>query len=275
VTTPNASVVVTSYATPTPMLAMSIVSLLTQTVSEVEVVLVVDGALSVASEDLIGQMQRDDERLVVVRPGRVGRARALNLGLQTARAPLVGIQDADDASHPRRLEIQMALLEANPKLALLGTGARIIASLTETADWELDDEQPEVRTIARDILRSNPIVHSSVLARRTAVESVGGYDERRSAQFDYDLHLRLYTAGNSLGVTDVPLVLHRRHPDQFFEGLSPVGRAWGSCRLQMSYISKLGGPMKLGYYGIAGSRLVYQVGRGVAWRWSSRLGHTT
>jgi teichuronic acid biosynthesis glycosyltransferase TuaG len=267
---PAVSVVITSYATPAALLGASLDSLLGQTLDDIEVVLVVDGELATASEELVSMTQAKDDRLVVVRPGRVGRAWALNVGLSAASAPFIGIQDADDASHPRRLEIQMDLLAREPELALLGTGARITVSTTDGADWFVPSEVPPVRRVGRAVLRSNPIVHSSVLARRSALDAVGGYDESRRAQFDYDLFLRLHAAGFELGICDLPLVLHRRHPDQFFEGLAPARRAWGSYRLQLSHIARLAWPEKVLYSGIACGRLAYQVGRGVAWHQTSR-----
>jgi glycosyltransferase involved in cell wall biosynthesis len=262
---PVASVVVTSYNTPNRLLAISLLSILGQSLEDIELILVVDGDLTPENEELVDSLQRADERLVVFQPGRVGRAQALNLGLDAARSPLIGIQDADDASHPRRLEIQSALLELTPKLAVLGAGARISASVTATADWPLSDGDPKVFVVGRSLLRSNPVVHSSVLARREALVAVGGYDERRTAQFDYDLLLRLKAQGISIGHCDLPLVLQRRHPGQFFEGLAPASRAWGSCRLQLTHISQLEGPAKLAYYGVAGGRFAYQVARGMAW----------
>ena len=110
--TPTASVVVTTYATPPDLLAIGIDSLLGQTLTDIEVVLVVDGDLTPGAEEVVTARADADPRLVVLRPGRVGRARALNLGVRAASAPLVGIQDADDASHPRRLEVQVARLDA-------------------------------------------------------------------------------------------------------------------------------------------------------------------
>jgi len=267
---PAVTVVVTSYATPTGLLAISLLSILGQTMEDLELILVVDGDLSPESEELLDSLQRADDRLVVFRPGRVGRAQALNLGLDAARSPLVGIQDADDASHPRRLEIQSALLQLTPKLAVLGAGARVSTSITATADWPLGDGDPKVFVVGRSLLRSNPVVHSSVLARREALLAVGGYDERRTAQFDYDLLLRLKAEGLAIGHCDLPLVLQRRHPGQFFEGLAPASRAWGSVRLQLTHIGQLDGPVKFAYYGVGGGRFAYQVARGMAWHRASR-----
>ena len=73
----------------------------------------------------------------------------------------------------------------------------------------------------------------------------------------------------------LPLVLQRRHPGQYFEGLAPASRAWGSCRLQVTHISQLQGPVKLAYYGVAGGRFAYQVARGMAWHRASRRHRST
>lgn len=268
--TPTASVVVTTYATPADLLAIGIDSLLGQTLAEIEVVLVVDGELTPEAEEIVTARTQADPRLVVLRPGRVGRARALNLGVRAASAPLVGIQDADDASHPSRLEVQVRLLDADLGLALLGTGFRISTSLTETASWDLPGTDARAITVGDALLRSNPIVHSSVLARASAFERVGGYDERRTAQFDYDLLLRLRAEGGLLAIVDLPLVMHRRHPDQFFEGLAPAPRAWGSYRLQQAHIGELPPLRRVGYSAVALGRLGYQVARSRAWHRSSR-----
>ena len=272
---PAASIVVTTYATPPCLLEISLESLLEQTLTDIEVIVVVDGELSDSSEAYLAGVAAVDPRLVILRPGRVGRARALNVGMTAARSEIVGIQDADDASHPQRLEVQLDLFARVPRLSLLGAAAVITTDLGARADWELPVVPPSVRVLGRALLRSNPIVHSSVLARRPALDRIGGYDECRSAQFDYDLTLRLAGDGAVLGVCDLPLVLHRRHPDQFFEGQAPMRRSWGSYRLQMSHIGALPQPMRTGYFGVAAGRFGYQVARGVAWHRASNRQRTT
>jgi len=109
-----------------------------------------------------------------------------------------------------------------------------------------------------------------VLVRASALERSGSYDERRAAQFDYELLLRLHAAGDVLAIVDTPLVMHRRHPNQFFEGLAPLMRAWSSYRLQQSHIADLPLARRLGYSLVAIGRLAYQVARGMAWHRTSR-----
>lgn len=267
---PRVSIVTTVRGTPVPLFAISIESILAQSVEDLELILVFDGDLSEEGEEMIRSFQDADPRLVVVRPGRIGRGAALNLGLRHARADLVGIQDADDASHVERLATQLDVFRHNPNLALLGTGARVSRGLTERADWSISAAPPRVHPVDMALLRTNPIIHSSVLARVRAVARVGGYDARRVAQLDYDLLLRLRARGEIIGVCDRPLVLHRRHPGQTYEGMSPSSRAWSSYRLQTSHVSDLPPVPRIGYHGIAATRLVYQVARGMAWHRASR-----
>jgi glycosyltransferase involved in cell wall biosynthesis len=268
--TPIVSVVVTTHATPTPLLAVALDSLLDQTLAELEVVLVADGDLDPEAESLVEILADADARLVVLRPGRVGRARALNLGREAARAELVAIQDADDASHPRRLEIQVAQLACLPGVAALGAEAMFVEGVDARADWDLADDALRITRVDRAMLWSNPIVHSSLVVRRGALDDVGGYDQSRVAQFDYDLYLRLRDQGWGVARCELPLVLHRRHPDQFFEGLPPWRRAWSSCRLQLDHIRAEPAPRRWGYRGVALARLGYQVGRGMAWHRATR-----
>src|SRR5262249_31388423 len=49
-----------------------------------------------------------------------GLVRALNLGIDSARAPLIARMDADDLAHPARLERQLTALRADASLSVIG-----------------------------------------------------------------------------------------------------------------------------------------------------------
>jgi teichuronic acid biosynthesis glycosyltransferase TuaG len=262
---PQVSVVVTIHGTPAPLLAIALSSLLDQTFRPIELILVADGELDPETAHLVSDLAASDPRLVVIEPGRVGRGRALNIGVEASRAPLVAIQDADDASHPRRLEIQVAVMGCLPTLAALGTDM-VRANGTELrADWELPGGAMRVSRVNRSLLCSNSVCHSSLMIRRDVMMAVGAYDERRMAQFDYDLLLRTRASGAAIAQCRLPLVLHRSHANQYFEGLQPFERAWSSCRLQLDNIAEEESLERFVYYGVAMTRLTYQVGRSLAW----------
>lgn len=234
-TTPRVSVIVTTYRTPAPLLAASLASALHQTEQDLEVVLVLDGTIQPAEQAVV-DAAASDERVVVLSPGRVGRGRALNLGLRAARAPVVAIQDADDESHPDRLAHQLAVLDHRPDIDLLATGVRQTRRLEAHADWDLGADHGPVRLVDRELLVRNALVHSSVVMRRDLVNEVAGYSVGRTRHFDYDLYLRVRDAGGTIAILDEPLVLKRIHDRQGFErDAAIVQRVWTTYKLQLAH----------------------------------------
>jgi glycosyltransferase involved in cell wall biosynthesis len=248
--TPEVTVVVTTHATPTALVERSVASLQTQTVEAIEIVLVVDEDPDRMPQGLPAAIERaaTDERVRVLQPGRIGRGPALNLGVRSAHASLVAIQDADDESHARRLERQLHALASRPEVDLLACGVRRVRDIARRPDWSLPESEGRVRPVDRDLLYRNPIVHSSIVVRAAALETLGGYSETRPWQLDLDLYLRLRGVGGRLAILDEPLVLKRLHGGQTFEESDrTLARLWASCRLQLSYGNREPIPRRYGY----------------------------
>jgi len=169
-----------------PWVAGAIESILGQTLTDLELIVVDDGSTDDTPLLLAGVR---DPRLVVERQAHAGLTRALGRALARARAPLVARLDADDVARPDRLERQRAFLAAHPEVGLLGTAARVV----DEAGREVGTIQPpeDDTTIRRALIRRNPFVHSSIMARRALVAQAGGYDPDFPVAQDYDLWLRL------------------------------------------------------------------------------------
>ena len=67
-------------------------------------------------------------------PGE-GIAGALNRGLARCDAEVVVRMDADDVAHPRRIELQLAALDADPSLAAVGSRVRLFPRRRWRAGW--------------------------------------------------------------------------------------------------------------------------------------------
>ncbi len=67
--------------------------------------------------------------LCLDRNGGPGVAR--NVGWEAAKSPYIAFLDADDAWHPKKLEIQVAWMEAHPEVAITGTETSVIERLQE------------------------------------------------------------------------------------------------------------------------------------------------
>jgi glycosyltransferase involved in cell wall biosynthesis len=184
-------------------LSRAIASVLAQTLTDLELVVVDDGSTD-ATAALLAAVP--DPRLVVERQTRAGLAVALNRALARARAPLIARLDADDVALPARLERQRAFLLAHPAVGLLGTAARV----TDGSDRDVAITRPpeDDAGIRRALIRRNPFVHSSVMLRRALVSSVGGYDESFVVAQDYDLWLRLSPITRMANLPE-PLVIRR------------------------------------------------------------------
>lgn len=182
-------------------------SLARQTLADFEVVAVDDGSTDETPVILKAWAGRD-ERVCVLTGPHEGILPALNAGLVACRAPLVARMDADDRSHPERLECQAAYLEMHPDTAVLGClvkgfpAGQVREGLRIYLEWQNSLLTHE--DICREMFVESPLAHPSIMFRREWVERVGGYQEHGWAE-DYDLWLRLYLAG--AGFAKLPQVL--------------------------------------------------------------------
>jgi glycosyltransferase involved in cell wall biosynthesis len=142
-------------------LAAATRSILRQTVSEIEVLLVDDG-----STDRSLEIARSfsDPRVVVLSDGtRRGLPARLNEITRRARAEVVVRMDADDVSHPTRLERQLACLEATASDAV----GCWIALIDENEHVFAISEAPTTIRSAAEVLDWGVFPHASMVARRS------------------------------------------------------------------------------------------------------------
>ena len=186
-----------------PWVDEAVKSVLAQTASDLELIVIDDGSGD-ATADLLAAIT--DVRLRVERQSPRGLTPSLNRALALARAPLLARLDADDLAHPERLARQRAFLDVHREVGLLGTGAR-----------EVDASGREIRVVSppaddaairRALIRRNPFVHSSIMMRRSVLDEVGGYDERLPVAQDYDLWMRVSRVARLANLTS-PLVVRR------------------------------------------------------------------
>ncbi len=186
-----------------PFLEESIKSILTQTLSDFEFV-ILDDASTDGSLELIRQWSRRDSRILLHESRKqLGLAGSSNAVVAKARAPLVARMDADDIAHPDRLLRQMKIMKDHPDVAVIGT-------LCNGIDANGREVRPRDRW--RLLRRSNfiPFPHGSVLFRREVFDQVGGYDEKSNGGEDQDLFLRMAARGRVLTLPDI-LYSYRYH----------------------------------------------------------------
>lgn len=191
-------------------------SLAEQTLADFEIVAVDDGSQDETRSVLEAWAQREARLRVLEQPHR-GIVAALNLGLEACQAPYVARMDADDRSDPRRLEAQLAYLQAHPQVSVAGClvsafpaegvrgGFRVYLEWLNTLVADAD--------IRREIFVESPLPHPSVMFRADLVRAAGGYQDFGWAE-DYDLWLRLYLSGGRFGKVPEVLLNWREHPER-------------------------------------------------------------
>lgn len=190
-----------------------------------EIVVVDDGSVD-ETATILAVYSRKHSNVRVLRPGRVGRAKALNLGLAACRAPYVAINDADDCSWSQRLRLQMEYLDAHPDVVLVAGWARVLdATGRQIGEKRLPDND---RFLRRRLALGNPFIHSTITYRRAALEQVGGFNEAKLAAIDYDAIERVARTGR-IAVLESFVTDHVRSDRQYFRSQMDRGTRWRSA----------------------------------------------
>ena len=189
-------------------LAAAIDSILAQTFSDYEFIIVDDGSTD-GSAAIISDYARRDRRIRPLRhETNLGQSSALNSGIAAARGEFVAGMDADDISLPERLRKQLDYLSSHPHIGAAGVFAR-----------EIDADSKPIREVAY------PQAHASIIIgmlfgraslggayavlRREDLLAVGGYNTKALVN-DWELWTRL---ANRTRFANLPetLYLYRKH----------------------------------------------------------------
>jgi glycosyltransferase involved in cell wall biosynthesis len=155
--------------------------------------------------------------VIVLAAGRNGGAgEARNLGWEQASQPWLAFLDADDAWHPRKIEIQYASMGARPDAVLSAHQTRVARS-TES-DWPIGEAAMAlVRRISAQWLPfSNVIPTRSVILRRDLPWRF--YSGKRYSE-DFALWLKIVASGGVAYKLELPLACSFR-PEYSAGGLS-------------------------------------------------------
>lgn len=188
------SVLMSVYQKEAPeALTVSLDSMICQTLPPQQIVLVKDGPLTDALEQVIDRYCSAHDGLftLVAYPENRGLAYALNAGLKACRNELVARMDSDDYSLPSRCEMQVAAFEADEELVVVGANMQYF---DETIDCVADDVRvypAEDAQIRQALRRYSPFAHPAVMYKKSHVLACGGYDEALRRRQDMDLFSRM------------------------------------------------------------------------------------
>ncbi|MEX2234089.1 MAG: glycosyltransferase [Cyclobacteriaceae bacterium] len=179
-------------------------SILDQSFKPFEFLIIDDGSADGSVE--IIRSYRDPRIRFVQNKKNIGITATLNKGISLASCELIARMDADDISHPQRLQKQFGFMKRNPRCGLLSTWARVISE--------------DKKFIRLERYRSNFyyynltfecwMYHPTIMFRKSAVEQVGRYAMPYSE--DYDLFWKMSTRFPIANLPE-PLVDYRISPN--------------------------------------------------------------
>jgi glycosyltransferase involved in cell wall biosynthesis len=166
-----------------------------------------------------------------------GPGLARNAGWEAATQPWLAFLDADDAWHPRKLEIQWAWLESHPDVVLCGHASQFS---TGAIDFPVADAPDAIRLSPARMLVSNRLPTRSVMLRR---DLPFRFSTRRFSE-DYLLWLEIIYAGYPAYRLEAPLAFCFR-PEFSPGGMS--GKLWLHEKGEISVLRALLKAGKIGW----------------------------
>jgi glycosyltransferase involved in cell wall biosynthesis len=213
-TSPIVSVILPTYNRAS-LLPQAIESVLRQEFTDLELIVIDDGSIDQTPE-IISKIEDTRLHYIALKQNR-GETFARNQGIQQARGELIAQIDADDIWYPQKASYQVDLFTRFKHLDLIFCNAIDIDHITGIkVDYfkqkaqafqplqirELDCDAWEILAgIPEALLVSNMIVHSTVMLRRSTMESIGVYDENLSGVGDFEYWWRAALRGAKFAYT--------------------------------------------------------------------------
>lgn len=194
-------------------LELAIQSVLAQTYKDWKLILIDDGSTD-SSLEIANKYAKTDARITVYSDGE-----NKNLGYRLNQIPsLVNTKylarmDADDIMHPKRIEKQLEILEANPEIDVLGTNAYSINEHNEVEGIRLavDLENPEV-------IDCKSFIHPTIMAKTEWFRN-NPYDVQAVRIEDFELWYRTREFSTFKVLTE-PLFFYREFGDNYYKKYS-------------------------------------------------------
>ncbi len=211
----------------------AIESVLSQSVSDLELLVVDDGSADGTAAH-VRERYGEDGRLRVLEKENGGCGSARNAGVALARAPFVALLDSDDRALPGRLAAQLAAFERAPKASLCIGDARYEAPGGGPPDT-MFAHRDFLAPLSLEAMFAGAWAIPSTWMLRTDVARRWPFDERVRYQEDTDFLFRFHRAGLSVVVVDEVLIVYRtEEPDRASDRMSDnrveMDRYWTSIQ---------------------------------------------
>ncbi len=205
---PVVSVVVAAYNMG-QYIEVAVRSVLDQTFSDLEVIVVDDGSTD-GTPDVMCAFEQES-RVRYIRQANAGQPRAKNAGVKAARGRFIAFCDADDVWVVDKLSKQLRIFDADDRIG-------VVYSQVATIDpdgnrtGEITGDGPS-GSVLNELFVKNFVPFGTSVVRREVIDEIGMFDETLAMGIDWDLWLRAAVRWRFHFMRE-PLYLYRVWPGQ-------------------------------------------------------------
>jgi glycosyltransferase involved in cell wall biosynthesis len=201
------SVIMSTYNEEPEWLEKCIDSILNQTYSHFEFLIVLDNPENEQLKLLLDDYQKKDSRIKIIpNPKNMGLVKSLNTALEHCNGKYVARMDADDISDPERLSKEKSYLEEK-NLDFVFSGM-IVIDENDQKQYEWDNNAFTPEEIKKVMGIWNISLHPTWFLKRDVYTALGGYRDIPYSE-DYDFSLRALSKGYKIGKLNENLLLYR------------------------------------------------------------------
>ncbi len=204
---PRVSVIMPAYNR-ADLIHESIKSVLDQTFKDFELIIINDG--STDNTLSVVESFASDSRVVIINQPNVGEGGARNTGLAAAQGDFIGFLDSDDLWLPKKLELQIELIDNSDGLEWVYSDTEVFDSDTGKTTHLFSNRNPQkAGNVSKNLILNCFIASPTPLVARHIFEEVGSFSDFKIAA-DWDMWLRI-SAKYKLGRIREPLARYRVH----------------------------------------------------------------
>lgn len=228
-TEPLVSIIMSLYNTPEKYLRESIESILNQTYTNFEFIIINDGTKDNGVEVI--ESYKDDRIHLYHNEKNMGLEYSLNRGIFLANSDYIVRMDTDDIAYPERIKRQMDFFINNDKYAMIGSRADLF---NEDGIYGKSKCYGEIEN--DDLVYGPPFVHPTLIIKKHILEEIGGYPLYRRCE-DYAMEFEIYSRGYKGYIIEESLLKYRIDKNSYKK------KKWKprvtSMKLRLKYYPKL------------------------------------
>jgi glycosyltransferase involved in cell wall biosynthesis len=185
----------------------TIQSVLSQTFKDYEIIIIDDGSKD-KTQEIIKSFS--DPRVKYYYQKNQGTAASRNKAVELSNGEYIALLDHDDLWEPKKLEMQVAHLEANPKVGLVYSDAYIIQEGKAKHLRFFELTRPHRGKVTLQLLKGDFVHCLTTVIRKDLVKKAGYFSREFNFAEEYELYLRLSLL-TEFDFINQPLARYRVH----------------------------------------------------------------